>query len=574
MDLSQEPEKGHSLSDPQPIPPNSPFGHPLAGSGTPPRMNCIIEEQQEREQDGPNSSSLYNTPKRPSSLYSVPDANNSSGSLLCNQSFTFGGTASNNTDSRRHSFKYIPGPKLPPTSRNRSPIRLNRSPSPERSQNRRSSVILDPPFNFTSSSLQPPTSSSSNGSAGRTAFRKGHRYKHSSVSMNFFQEPEVKIPLNIAKSLPIPDFSDLKSNLPWPDAYIKVAIALAQSLLCIFTFQVGQFYSWNNFITLSHFILYDILGSAAIILVQDLSQFEVWRTGTIMFPFGLNRIDVLLSFASAISLCFVGLDLFFHVLEQIIVLFVESSNHEQHEDIVGNIPHTHFTHVLDSNFNLWYITLLVAITLSTFCLLYTFDSKKSSKFKTNNPLITIIYIVYLLLYPLVQSYTKVWDYVATCAISIFIVSYGYTIAKWTSTILLMGFSTNALAVTPLLMDQETVHDSPQRMVLERSRSTLPADIADTASSKRQPLDNNYETTVVKYKIKEMIEDLPQFRSNCKLPHEDLLISKVNFDLFIVLMKLDMSGGSNDEELSLRLAIDKCVKQVLPNAETTIEIERI
>ena len=50
--------------------------------------------------------------------------------------------------------------------------------------------------------------------------------------------------------------------------------------------------------------------------------------------------------------------------------------------------------------------------------------------------------------------------------------------------------------------------------------------------------------------------------------------KVNFNLFVVLLKIDLKGGSNDDELTLRLAVDRCIKRCLPNCETTIEIDRI
>ncbi|CAR21326.1 Zn(2+) transporter ZRG17 [Lachancea thermotolerans CBS 6340] len=555
------------------------FGSSFSFGGlpsTPQHMNCIVEE--DHAKDGlaeEMEREPSKTPQRPLSFYSNADGNNSSNSLIMNPAFSFGASATQ--ENKRHSMKYVPTPKLPPSSssRTKSPARGNRSPSPDRGK-RRGSLVLDKPFNFSSSTLQPPASA---GSATRASFRKGHRYKHSSVSMNFFQEPEVQVPLNIAKAMPIPDFADLKSNIPWPHGYAQLAIAALQIIACLVTFRLGHVKSWNNFITLSHFVLYDVIGSLAIILVENLSQFQVWNTGTITFPFGLNRMDVLLSFALAISLCFMGLDLFFHILEETIVLFVESTNDSnQHNDIAPKIPHSHhssaFLHTA-SETQIWYWTLLPNLALSLLSLFKTYHSNAHTKFKTKNPVITCTYILYLSLYPLIQKVVSSSDYIATSLLSIFIMSYGWTIAKWTSTILLMGFSTASLNGLILDDDPSLSDDRPTKALLVRSKSTLPIAVANNNSSK--PNKNNSkicDSTHVKSKIMESVQELPLFRANCKLANEDLVIVKVNFDQYIVLIRLRMAGGSNDDELNLRLAIDKCIRKILKTVDTTIDIDRL
>lgn len=572
-------------------------------------------------------------------LYSSKEGNNSSSSLIYNSNFSFG--ENNNTttniintpngkssakiqattlrDQRRNSWKYIPGNKLGPPPRNRSPVR-NTTPD-VLPTSKRSSVILESPFNFTDSFNEPPkpypisphksTPPSSAGS--RTAFRKGHSYKHSSVSMNFFQEPEVKIPLNIAKSLPIPDFNDIFQNLPWPKAHSQLFIVTLQIILGITTFQVGYSKSWSNFITLSHFITYDIIGSVVIILVEALSQFEVWFTGTITFPFGLNRIDVLFSFALAVSLCFVGLDLLFHILEEVIVVFVESAESDNHDDIVSQIPHSHHDYasgqlISDNNMSLWYIILALNLMLATFSLYKTFYANTNSKLKTKNPIITIIYIFYLFTFPyLSNSLSSISDYIATFLIAIFILTHGLTIAEWTSTILLLGFSTTTLPNYTFLLDQNNSSQDIKEVsiqnerkngsnklkkafsVRQRSVSSLPVAISSRTNNNGKSTiasflslfkvdayskSNFSNPTNIKSIIKENIENLPEFKSRCNLDYNDLVIIKANFNIFVVLMKINLKGGSNDDELSLRLAVDKCLMKILPNSETTIEIDRI
>ncbi|CAI4050677.1 hypothetical protein N7582_005005 [Saccharomyces uvarum] len=554
---------------------------------------------------------LFASPRPSSLFYSAKEGNNSSSSIIYNPAFTFGENASSNNtandgsmlkgksnDNRRQSLKYIPGTKLaPPPPRTRSPVR---GISPDAGNGKRSSLTLDSPFNFTTSTLQPHQQTPPSSAASRTSFRKGHRYKHSSVSMNFFQEPEVKIPLNIAKSLPIPDLNDLMSNLPWPKAHMQLVIVALQILACLITFQIGHVYSWNNFITLSHFITYDIIGSLVIIFVENLSQFQVWFTGTITFPFGLNRIDVLLSFALAVSLCFVGLDLLFHIVEEFIVLFVEAGNtstsEHDHNEINEQIPHSHFATANDSqneNIALWYGILVINLVLSTLSLYKTFYANKYSNLKTKNPIITITYTAYLFIYPLLLDLlSSISDYLATLVISILILWHGLTIAQWTSTVLLMGFSTTSLSNSALFNSNNTADattdteaESKSKSgkarpnIRPRSMSTLPIATINTKTVATKtgfwnPIASTENPTSIKNMIKDQIERLNEFKSRCILNYDDLIISKVNFTLYVVLIKITMKGGSNDDELMLRLAIDKCIQTSIPFCETTIDIDRI
>lgn len=543
-----------------------------------PVMNSILEEDSPSSGDqdfstpmvrGANDSTSTVRPffaspslSRPNSaFYSNKDGNNSSSSLIYNSSFTFGDTnaAPTGNESRRHSLKYVPGPQLaPPTTRTRSPVR---SSSPEARDSRKKN--LEAPFNF---SHGPPANANANGS--RTSFRKGHRYKHSSVSMNFFQEPEVKIPLNIAKSLPIPDWNDMVKNMAWPRAHFQLCVTCLQFVTCIVVFSMGHNKSWTNFITLSHFITYDILGSLIIILVENLSQFEVWTTGTITFPFGLNRIDVVSSFASAVSLCFVGLDLVFHMIEEFIVLFVESSqeDNENHQEINSQIPHSHHSahgvELAGNDLKIWYSILFVNFALSALSLFKVFYANKNSKLKTKNPLITITYTLYLAVYPYLFQYLHfVSDYVASTLIAFFILIHGFTIAEWTSTILLLGFSTTTIPASSLL------HNPTASGETDSEKVNAPSSVIPLKGKNQQP-------SVLKSQLREMLEKLPEFRAKCDLEQKDLIIAKVNFNLYIVLIKITLKGGSNDDELNLRLAIDKCIKNMLPCSETTIEVDRV
>ncbi|KTB23360.1 Protein ZRG17 [Nakaseomyces glabratus] len=335
---------------------------------------------------------------------------------------------------------------------------------------------------------------------------------------------------------------------------------------------------------------------------RNRSPFQVWSTGTITFPFGLNRVDVLLSFGLAVSLCFVGLDLVFHIIEESIVLLVETRDHssDTHSDIEQSIPHSHhgssepFT-LVGSDYSTWYLTLLVSIALSTLSLYKIYYSNTNSKLKTKNPLITISYGFYLMVYPvLANQFYNFSDYIATIAIAFFILLHGLKIAEWTGVILLMGLSTTSLPPLALIdKDEESSTASTQETVSERISSlrrnrsnTLNAfqEIDDKTSGSRIKkmfgILHEHKTVIehdaskFKSAIFEKLENLPEYKAKCKLEYQDLIVTKVNFNLYVVLMKVNMKGASNDEELHFRLAFDKCIKSILPGSETTIEIERL
>lgn len=558
-------------------------------------------------------------PRPPHAFYASYEGNNSSSSLIYNPSFTFGdtntssptaaqapqtpqqqqlrpptsaGSQSSATKQSNRQSRYIPGPKLaPPTTRTRSPTRSSSPDTRVKRNSRPSSALFEAPFNLApppSMQTPPPSSASSN---TRAMFRKGHRYKHSSVSMNFFQEPEVKVPLNIAKSLPIPNFNDLTKNLSWPRAHCQLLLTFIQLCMCLLIFQLGHHNSWSNFGTLSHFIAYDVIGSIAIIFVENLSQFEVWSTGTITYPFGLNRIEVLISFSLAVSLCFVGLDLLFHMAEEFIVLFVEL-NHDNHEDIAPQIPHSHHgagnLFSKDSNFALWYPVLVFNLLISVVSLYKIFYANKYSKLKTKNPIITITYTLYLLLYPSIVGYlSAISDYLAAIFIATIILFHGVTIAEWTSTILLLGFSTTTLPRNHFLGDalaESSQQGQLDTMIKKRSVSGPVLTEENTVPPKRSSswfpwtrsskAGHSNDTTVLKSIMKEEIEKLPEFLTKCTMHYDNFFVAKVSFNLYVVLVNVTLRGGSDADELNLRLAVDKCIRRILPNAETTVEIDRI
>ena len=77
---------------------------------------------------------------------------------------------------------------------------------------------------------------------------------------------------------------------------------------------------------LSHLILFDSFGAMLCVIVDVLSNFEVWKRSSIRHPFGLERAEVLAGFATSVLLLFMGMDLVSHNLQHVL----EGLGHEPH----------------------------------------------------------------------------------------------------------------------------------------------------------------------------------------------------------------------------------------------------
>ncbi|KAI4602116.1 Endoplasmic reticulum zinc transporter [Pestalotiopsis sp. 9143b] len=180
--------------------------------------------------------------------------------------------------------------------------------------------------------------------------RRGHRYKHSSISTQhqIFLEPPPRAPLALPRDLPIPTFKeawksmsvDQRRRLYWCCCHLLVACTI--------------FLSAHNSLAmtaLSHLVFFDV-GSALIgVSVDVLGNFEVWKRSSIRHPFGLERAEVLAGFATSVFLVFGGFDLVSHNLKHVLEGLGEHESH--HPD-----PHNHGPRVQPGHLD---ITSLVAI---------------------------------------------------------------------------------------------------------------------------------------------------------------------------------------------------------------------
>lgn len=216
------------------------------------------------------------------------------------------------------SMTYTPPvmPNLPPTPTNSSP----QQPSQ--------------PFKFTSMNLNNNSSESlliPEGNQTHTLpgqqilpkanYRRGHRYKHSSVSMNMFQDPvrlasmtQPKLP----EKYPIPSRGEIMSMIT-PSQKKRIVVFLVQGIAVLMSYFFGFRYSNSCLSTLAHILFYDVISNFSNMSVQVMSNFDVWRLSSLQYPFGLGRIEVLFGFALAVSLLFVGLDLISHITEEFLI---------------------------------------------------------------------------------------------------------------------------------------------------------------------------------------------------------------------------------------------------------------
>lgn len=207
----------------------------------------------------------------------------------------------------------------------------------------------------------------------KPSYRRGHRYKHSSVSMNMFQDNQRKTSLNKPHNLPkkyaIPTFKEITSMIS-SNQRLKLSFCFLQCFLVLLAYVAGFHFNNGCLSTLAHILFYDVISNLFSVVVQIMSNFEVWRLSSLTYPFGLGRIEVLVGFALSVSLLFVGLDLFSHIVEELLISsLVKHGDSESH---LGQHGHSHGSHDADDpNHQLHpviyeiFVLVLIGITMLT-----------------------------------------------------------------------------------------------------------------------------------------------------------------------------------------------------------------
>ncbi|KAM9915051.1 hypothetical protein OXX69_000018 [Metschnikowia pulcherrima] len=480
--------------------------------------------------------------------------------------------------SRRNS--YTPSISLPPVdsrkprSRSGSPSRSN-SPVRQKSPHRQrpSSPSKLQPFNFKPQDLSVTASPSL---VAKPAHRKGHRYKHSSVSMNLFQEPIPIADANhqpslIPDSYPIPNFKESLGSATRAQK-LKVAMSLAHAVTSVVVFVTGVHTQQQAFSTLAHLIFYDSLGSFMAALVDIMSNFEVWSKSSIAYPFGLGRLEVLASFALSTSSVMVGCDLISHFVEEVVVDLVDPSIGETTEHGAHHIHGS--TQNGAAGWVLYEAILMLVIAVTWVTSTYIFaqaplselmaepnTNKKEngllginssmtqksrfsqrvrsmSRVLVHNPirLLTLVYSAFLSVVPLIPESLKDefgfdLNESSTLVVASLLCYAGWNLVKTLGGILLISFPYS-----------------------------------------------EYDFTVTKAAIYDRILGLANFKASYSI--DKLHFTKASPTLYLAGVSVHMKGGSSDDESRLLFEINRIVVETVKNfepdclVETTISTDRV
>ncbi|KAL2160634.1 hypothetical protein VTH06DRAFT_1322 [Thermothelomyces fergusii] len=144
--------------------------------------------------------------------------------------------------------------------------------------------------------------------------RRGHRYKHSSISAQhqIFQEPPPRPPPVLPASLPVPTLREAWASMQ-SGQRARLWWCCCHAVVAMYVFFAAE--GSLAMTALSHLVFFDVGSAAVCVAVDVLGNFEVWRRSSIRHPFGLQRAEVLAGFAMSVFLVFGGFDLISHNLK-------------------------------------------------------------------------------------------------------------------------------------------------------------------------------------------------------------------------------------------------------------------
>ncbi|KAI9860744.1 MAG: Endoplasmic reticulum zinc transporter [Trichoglossum hirsutum] len=288
------------------------------------------------------------------------------------------------------------------------------------------------PFNFQTTTLsKSPVIKSSVGQ------RRGHKFKHSSVSHQIFLEPPPRTPLALPTSLPMPTFNECRRSIS-TEQRSRIWWCLCHAFVAGYTLWSAQ--GSLALTALSHLILFDALGAMLCVVVDVLGNFEVWKRSSIRHPFGLERAEVLAGFAMSVFLLFMGMDLISHNLQHVL----EHVNHEprnerrQRSISPGSVDLVSLLAIIS--------TLVSAIGLKNHARIgramrFAYISSLPSVLSNPSHFLTLSCSTLLLLLPLLSVEMYVWlDRLLSITIAVSMCVLGFRLVKTLGFILLMSYS--------------------------------------------------------------------------------------------------------------------------------------
>ncbi|KAF2086723.1 hypothetical protein K490DRAFT_43993 [Saccharata proteae CBS 121410] len=292
------------------------------------------------------------------------------------------------------------------------------------------------PFNF-----QPQTYTV--GGAQDIGRRRGHKYKHSSVSHQIFLEPAPRAPLAVPASLPLPTFKEVRASMTG-EQKMRFAWCICHLLVGFYVKLSAQ--GSTAMTALSHLVFYDFIGATVCCINEVGSNFECWKRTSLKRPFGFERFEVLAGLAMAVTLLFTGFDLVSHNLQHAL----ESSG--------GHTPHHAHKHdrVSAGSVDTAALAAIVATLVSAILLKNHARISKVMRFAyieslpsvLSNPshFLTLSCSSLLLLLPLLSIKMYIWlDRAITAVIAISMVTLGWRMGWTLGRMLMMSYSGPGLA---------------------------------------------------------------------------------------------------------------------------------
>lgn len=263
--------------------------------------------------------------------------------------------------------------------------------------------------------------------------RKGHKYQHSSISLNLFKHAN-RQPLSVPASLPVPSVMESYHSMS-RDQFIAVLCSLAYLFAVIPLLIVDS--PFNAVPALARLLFHDAVAALICSVVGILSNFDVWNRSSVHLPFGLQRAEVLAGYALSVSSIFMGADILSHLVQDAVqALCVEGLFN------IYTHTYTHF-HSHHSHTNLYSLshtpTLLAAFVTSN-SVNKQIDSTFCNKFKNTSHILSTCFSIAILLYPIIaQPILQLIDTLLTLLISASMCYIGWTLAKSLAGMLVMSY---------------------------------------------------------------------------------------------------------------------------------------
>ena len=282
--------------------------------------------------------------------------------------------------------------------------------------------------------------------------RRGHKYKHSSVSHQFFLEPPPRPPPQVPTSLPVPTFKECRRSMSKEQTH-RFYWSITHALVAAYTLWSAE--GSLALTALSHLILFDSLGAMLCVVVDILGNFEVWKRSSIRHPFGLERAEVLAGFAMSVLLAFMGMDLVSHNLQHVLENVGSHEAHEEHNHVRVSAGEVDFAALLA----------IVSTLISAFGLgnhrriarglRFTYISRLPSILANPSHFLTISCSLLLLALPLlsIQIYTT-FDRILSTTVAVSMCFLGFRLVKTLGFMLLMS-NDNTSAVIDILREVES-----------------------------------------------------------------------------------------------------------------------